>query len=38
MQDDLKQSLPSINGLLWYGLPDGTNLWQPIDGDYAPLL
>ena len=42
MQDDFEESVSRINGLLngllWYGLPDGTGLWQPVDADYAAFL
>ena len=38
MQDDSKESVSSINGLLWYGLPDRTDLWQPVDPGYAACL
>ena len=38
IQDDFKESVSNINGLLWYGLPDGTDLWQPVDAGYAACL
>ena len=38
MQDDFKESVSSINGLLWYGLPDGNDLWQPAHAGYAACL
>ena len=37
-KDDFKESVFSINGLLRYNLPDGTDLWQPVDAGYAALL
>ena len=38
MQDDVKESVSSINELLWYGLPYVTDLWQPVDAGYAACL
>ena len=30
MQDDFKDVVAGANGLLWYGLPSATDLWQPV--------
>ena len=30
MQDDFKDAVAGANGLLWYGLPSATDLWQPV--------
>ena len=38
MQDDFKVSVSNANGLLWYGLPGATDLWQPVDAGYAASL
>ena len=38
MQDDFKVDIRSRNGLLWYGLPDATDLWQPVDAEFAACL
>ena len=38
MQDDFKESVSSINGLLWYGLSVDTDLWQPVNAGYAACL
>merc|ERR1711981_418281 len=33
-----KQSVRSINGLVWYGLPGATDKWQPVDAGYGFTL
>ena len=38
IQADFKKSVADANGLLWIGLPDGTDLWQPVDAGYAACL
>ena len=38
MQDAFKQAVAKSKGLLWYGLPDATDLWQPVDAGYAACL
>ena len=38
MQDDFKKAVHDIDRLLWYGLPEGTDLWQPVDAGYAACL
>ena len=38
MQDDFKDSVSNANGLLWYGLPGVTDIWQPVDAGYAASL
>ena len=27
-----------MKGIVWYGLPNVTDLWQPVDVGYAELL
>ena len=38
MQNDFKDSVAGSKGLLWYGLPGATDLWQPVDAGYAATL
>ena len=38
MQDDFKDAVAGANGLLWYGLPSTTDLWQPVNAGYAASL
>ena len=35
MQNDFKEAVSGEKGLLWYGLPDATDLWQPVEAGYA---
>ncbi|MEO0683927.1 MAG: hypothetical protein AAFY76_02490 [Cyanobacteria bacterium J06649_11] len=37
--DDFKKSVAETSsGIVWYGLPNATDLWQPVDAGYAELL
>ena len=38
ISDDFKESVSSLSGVCWYGLPNATDLWQPVDAGYAELL
>ena len=38
MQDDFKDAVTGVKGLLWYGLPGATDLWQSVDAGYAAAL
>ncbi|XP_065658758.1 jerky protein homolog-like [Hydra vulgaris] len=38
MQEDFKDAVAAAKGLLWYGLPSATDLWQPVDAGYAATL
>ena len=38
MQDNFKDAVAGAKGLLWYGLPGATDLWQPVDTGYAATL
>ena len=38
MQEDFQTVVFSANGLLWYCLPDATDLRQPVDARYACCL
>ena len=33
-----KEEVSSIKGLVWFGLPNATDLWQPVDAGFAQLL
>ena len=35
--DDFKESV-SGSGIVWYGLPNAADLWQPVDAGYAKML
>ena len=37
-KDDFKESVSKKSGLVWFGLPNGTDLWQPVDAGYAQIL
>ena len=36
--DEFRQAVSILGGVVWYGLPNATDLWQPVDGGYAQLL
>ena len=36
--DEFKESVSKNLGLVWFGLPNGTDLWQPVDAGYAQVL
>ena len=38
MWDDFKDAVAGAKGLLWYGLPGATNLWQAVDARYTATL
>ena len=38
MCDDFKDAVAGAKGLLWYGLPGATNLWQAVDASYTATL
>ena len=39
VHDDFKQSVSDCSGVVrYYGLPDATNIWQPVDVGYAKML
>lgn len=35
---EFKEAVVKLGGLVWYGLPGATNLWQPVDAGYAKIL
>ena len=36
--DNFKDAVSSIGGLVWYGVPNATDLWQPVDDGFGQLL
>ena len=38
VSDGFKKSVSDLNGVCWYGLPNATDIWQPVDAGYAELL
>ena len=36
--EEFKVAVRDQKGLFWYGLADGTDLWQPVDAGYAQVL
>lgn len=38
MSDEFKQAVSNLGGVVHYGLPNATKLWQPMDADYTQLL
>ena len=36
--DEFKQKVAEIEGLCWYGVPNATDIWQPVDAGYAQKL
>ena len=36
--EEFKVAVRDQKGLVWYGLTDGTDLWQPADAGYAQVL
>ena len=36
--DEFKEKVYAIIGLCWYGLKEGTDLWQQVDARYADVL
>ena len=37
-EETFKMSVCDLGGLVWFGLPDATDLWQPADAGYAQVL
>ena len=33
-----RKLVAKLNGVVWYGLKNGTDLWQPVDAGYAEKL
>ena len=38
VSDEFRQAVSSLGGVVWYGLPNATDLWQPVDAGYVQLL
>ena len=38
LHDEFKESVSDRSGVVWYGLPNATDLWQPVDAGYARML
>ena len=36
--DDFKRKVSEIGGVCWYGVPNATDIWQPVDAGYAEQL
>ena len=36
--DSFKEEVSHTSGVCWFGLPNSTDLWQPVDAGYAELL
>lgn len=36
--DRLKEVVSDIGGIVWYGLHNAADLWQPVDIDYAKAI
>ena len=36
--DGFKDAVEVLDGLVWYGVANATDIWQPIDAGYAQLL
>ncbi|EDO41481.1 predicted protein [Nematostella vectensis] len=35
---EFKEAVSKKGGMVWYGLPGATDLWQPVDAGYSQLL
>jgi len=35
---EFKEPVAKLGGVVWYGLPGATDLWQPVDAGYAQIL
>lgn len=38
VQPAFKSAIHDIKGLVWYGIANATDIWQPVDAGYAQLL
>ena len=38
VSDEITKSVSNLNGVCWYGLPNSTDIWQPVDAGYVELL
>ena len=37
-KEEFKEVVNSLSGVVWFGLPNATDLWQPVDAGYAQVL
>ena len=38
VQESFRNSIKDLGGIIWFGLTNATNIWQPGDGGYAATL
>ena len=38
VSSEFKEVVAKLGGVVWYGLPGATDLWQPVDAGYAQIL
>ena len=38
VQESFKNSIKDLGGSTWFGVPNATNIWQPVDDGYAGTL
>ena len=38
VHEDFKENVSDCSGAVWYGLPNATDLWQPVDAGYGKML
>ena len=38
VHDNFKESISDCSCVVWYGLPNATGLWQPVDTGYTKIL
>ena len=36
--DNFKTAVSNLRGIVWFGVPNATDLWQHIDGGFAEQL
>ena len=38
VHEDFKENVTDCSSVVWYGLPNATDLWQPVDAGYGKVL
>lgn len=38
VSDLSKKSVSDLSGVCWFGVPNATDIWEPVDPSYANLL
>ena len=38
MNERLLHEIRSINGVVWFGVPGATDIWQPVDSGFGQML